>query len=341
MHLHEIRVLLVHVLDLDLVQGAELDHEMQQVAGVQRVDVHPHLVLVTHQDQGLTALLQLDPQLVRVQLVGFQNEIGAVAVSLFLAVVVDDRRRPARGEVAQDDLRLVGIQRVTLSPEVAQRTFQQGVVTLPPGIHHAGVTQHRQQVRGVGHRNSGALDDAAHQFHQVGGLRDRGAPGLGGLPSDGQDGALNGIGHPLTRGHRRLFQRHHEVWRQHLVLIGQALGQPAVDLGEDHAAVAAGADQSPLGHVLGDTGGRVVRGAVGFFQHTAHGEQHVGAGIAVRHGENIQGVDFRGALFQPGGGGRKHVTQIMPAELFFLHVKILSRKAYTKLHFLPIQGCLW
>ena len=80
----------------------------------------------------------------------------------------------------------------------------------------------------------------------------------------------------------------------------EGLGHAAEQQGQNDAGVAAGAPQEPPGRYLG---GVVNGGRLGFFQLGAgglNGQIHVGAGIAVGDGKDIQVVD---GLFLPRNAG--------------------------------------
>src|SRR3972149_3662294 len=51
----------------------------------------------------------------------------------------------------------------------------------------------------------------------------------------------------------------------------------------------------------------------------AHGEVHVRAGVAVRHGKDVDRVDGIGVLLQPGGGGGEHLAELAAGECFDGH----------------------
>ena len=78
-------------------------------------------------------------------------------------------------------------------------------------------------------------------------------------------------------------------------------GHPAEEEGEDDAGVAPGAPEEGAG---GDGSGLADVPGLAFFQlggGGADGQAHVGAGVAVGDGENVQIIDF--LLLQGDGGG--------------------------------------
>ena len=121
-----------------------------------------------------------------------------------------------------------------------------------------------------------------------------------GGPRDGQDRALDrrtdrGVAGVGRLGHR--LGHHHGV-----AFTGYGAGDPRdqcpEELAEDDAAVAPGAEQGPAAERRQrrpDPGTpRVEEGVAG----GAHREVHVGAGVAVRHREDVEGVDLLAGLGQ-------------------------------------------
>ena len=167
----------------------------------------------------------------------------------------------------------------------------------PAGVDHAGLAQLPELLGGVQERLSrgrgGGREDVASPRPRLGGTP---YGGVGGGAGDGQDRALDrrtdsgvaglgGLGHGLC---------HHGG----VVLLGGGAGDPecdgAQDLAEDDAAVAAGAEQCPSAE-RGQRGSQVEllgRGLVDRVAGSAHREVHVGAGVAVGHRVDVEGVDL-------------------------------------------------
>ena len=173
------------------------------------------------------------------------------------------------------------------------------------GVDHAGVAQHRQLLRGV---RQGLAGGGRCLGEHVAGPR----PGLGGTrlgrlrrgSHHGEDGALDGRAHGGVRTVRRLAQSpRHDAG---VALLGRrggdGGGQGAEHLAEDHPAVAARPQQRALAEG-GEPGEEItvvpVTFSSGLAQRVAgggHGEVHVGAGVAVGHGVDVERVDLLARL---------------------------------------------
>jgi hypothetical protein len=105
------------------------------------------------------------------------------------------------------------------------------------------------------------------------------------------------VGRPRQRGRHQ--HRIHELARSR----GELLGRAANDLGEDHSAVAARAQQGGAGHRAHDlVAAHVVdRGAVERAQlldHRAHRQRHVVSRVTVGDREDVQVVDLLAAVLE-------------------------------------------
>ena len=186
-------------------------------------------------------------------------------------------------------------------------------------VDDAGVAQHGEQVgaaldavltgveRALEHRRDHrVLLLLRHALEQPRGVhvRDLTRDAVGHLAHHGEDRALGGLAHravgPLGGArHRRADQ--HRV--DQLARPGdQLLGGAADQLGEDHAGVAAGAQQRGARHgvddlVAADLVDLALRGqAVELVEHRAQGQRHVVARVAVGDREHVEVVD----LLAPG-----------------------------------------
>jgi hypothetical protein len=153
-----------------------------------------------------------------------------------------------------------------------------------------------------------------------------------------------GLGHAGAGGRRRSFGRrrghgqdgpldrpHHgpagQVGRvpqgigQHLGLhtrlgrLGHALGHPPQELGEDDPRIAPGPHQRAVADGLAHLG--QVRPGVDLGQlghHGFGGQGHVGAGVAIGHGIDIEPVDVRLVQAQPITKALHHRTQLVGAQ---------------------------
>src|SRR5699024_8172739 len=165
---------------------------------------------------------------------------------------------------------------------------------LAPGVHHAGLFQDGQQVGGV---VQGALAGGQDQVPQLVHVGDAAGPGL--LRGDAghrQDGALGGLHDGLIGGLDALFQGGDQVPGAGLFFAFQRFGKAAEQQAGDDARVAPRPPQHGGGGGLGGLAhGAVVGQGVQLGHRRADGHPHVGAGIAVRHGEHVQLV-HAGAL---------------------------------------------
>ena len=117
----------------------------------------------------------------------------------------------------------------------------------------------------------------------------------------GEDGALGGLHNGLVGGGHAEVQRNGQVPAVDGLALLDALGKAAEQQGQDDARVAAGAPQQ---RGSGRLGGQAHGGILVLFQLSgrgADGQAHIGAGIAVGHGEHVQVVDL--LLFSVDRGG--------------------------------------
>ena len=108
---------------------------------------------------------------------------------------------------------------------------------------------------------------------------------------DGEHGALNGLGDSGVAGLGAGGEGISEGCRVGGVDVLEALSETGKELGEDDAAVAAGPEEGATGSFPGDggEGGGVYGLQAGI--HGLHGEEHVGAGVAIGNGEDVEGVN--------------------------------------------------
>ena len=138
-------------------------------------------------------------------------------------------------------------------------------------------------------------------------------PGLRRLADHGQDRALDRRAHRAVGRRRRLGQRPGPRRAVGLVPLGQDGGQAPQDLAEDHPAVAAGAHERAVADGLAGVGHRRA-GALELGDHRLEGQGHVGAGVTVGDGVDVETVDR--VLVRPQevaeGGDRR--PQVVSAE---------------------------
>ena len=209
-----------------------------------------------------------------------------------------------------------------LAPQAAQHAVQNDQIALAAGVYHAGLFQHGVHFHRLGQGDfTGADGLLQHEFHGVVLLGGLGGT-LGGQTGDGQHRALGRLHHRAVGGGHALL---HGGGQRRTVGLGQALqglGHAPEQQGQDDAGVAPGAPQQTPG---GDLGGVVDGGGLGLVQLGAgglDGQVHIGAGVAVRHGENVQVVD---GLLLSGNAGRAEQHHILEggAVDFFYHLAVI------------------
>ena len=195
------------------------------------------------------------------------------------------------------------------------------------GVHHAGLAQHRQQLGAALDRLLAGVDRALQQQRQhrvllrrgpsrsvsrgCGHVRDLAWRPVRHLTHHGEDRPL---GRPPHRAVGAVGGAGHGGADQHRVdqLAGardQLLGGAADQLGEDHAGVAAGAQQRGARHGVDDLLAPdlverpcVLREAVELVEHGAQRQRHVVPRVAVGDREDVQVVDLLAARFERAEG---------------------------------------
>ena len=298
----------LHVVDKDLVDLTELQHVLEHQVG--RVGVHVDLVVgvgtheqlaVAHGTQELKALVLVKRG------VGLKEELVAVAELRALPVVVGLDLNATEGRVAG---RAGGIKRggeILDNGAAAKRggnkVLQEDGKAKGAGVDHAVLLQNGQQVGRAGDGLVGLDDDGIERvlgrelllFALVGLGRDitqhREDRALDGL-ADGLEGDLDGA----TEGEGDVGRRNGLIGRD------EALGHAAQNLRGDDAGVAAGTHQGAVGDGAGD-GFHIGIGGKGgeLLGHRGERERHVGTGVAVGYGEDVELVDLLGLV---GNGSR-------------------------------------
>ena len=302
----------MHVLDLEVGQIAVLDGLGQDLAGVGGVDVEVDDVIVLDADHAVAVGLGKGAHLGGAgPVLLVDEELGAVAVLdvLHLHQVVG---KDAAACVGGGELGLVlgglGGGDDALAVEHLAHAFKDDQDALAPGVHHAGLFQHGQQVGGV---VQGALAGGQDQIPQLVHIGD--AAGAGLLRGDAghrQDGALGGLHDGLIGGLDALFQGDDQVLGAGLLFALQRLGEAAEQQAGDDARVAPRAPQHGGGGGLGGLAhGAVVGQGFQLGHRRADGHPHVGAGIAVRHGEHVQLVHAGALVVDVVCAGDDGVTQ--------------------------------
>ena len=302
----------LHVVDKDLVDLAKLQHVLEhQVRGV---GVHVDLVVgicaheqltVAHGTQELKALVLVKRG------VGLKEELVAVAELRALPIVVGLDLNAAKSGIA---CRASGIER---SGEIldngaatkccSHKVLQEDGKAEGAGVDHAVLFEDGQQVGRASDGLVGLDDDGIERvlgrelllFALVGLGRDiaqhRENRALDGL-TDGLEGDLDGAaeGEGDVGG------------RNGLVGGDKALGHTAQDLRGNDAGVTAGAHQGAVGDGAGN-GLHVGIGGKGgeLLGHRGERERHVGAGVAVGYGEDVELIDLLGLVRNGSRSDRK------------------------------------
>ena len=302
----------LHVVDKDLIDLTKLQHVLEHQVG--RVGVHVDLVVgvgaheqltVTHGAQELKALILVKGS------VSLKEELVAVAELRALPVVVGLDLNTTKGRVAG---RASGIKRggeILDNGAAAKRggnkILQEDGKAKGAGVNHAVLLQNGQQVGRAGDGLVGLDDDSVERilgrelllFALVGLGRD--------IAQHREDRALDGLADGLESDLDGSAERIGNVGgRNGLVGRDKTLGHTAQDLRGDDAGVAAGAHQGAVRDGAGN-GLHVGIGGKGrkLLGHRGERERHVGTGVAVGYGEDIELVDLLGLVGNSSRSDRK------------------------------------
>ena len=196
-----------------------------------------------------------------------------------------------------------------LTPQGTEHTLQNDEVALAAGVHHAGLFQHRVHLDGLRQGGIAGLDGLLQHIGRVVLLAGSLQGALGRQTGHGEYRALGRLHHRAVGGADALLHGRRQLCAVGLVQALEHLAHAAEQQREDDAGVAAGAPEQAGGRDLG-----------GFFHggglHTAQlgdggldGEGHIGAGVAVRHGEHVQVVDSLLLLGDAGGAKGDHILE--------------------------------
>ena len=186
--------------------------------------------------------------------------------------------------------------------EVQQRPLEQPVDALAAGVDDAGLPQDRQERRRASHGLLGGLDGGSQDRLDVVRLLGGDDGGLGRLADDGQDRAFDRLRDGAVGRLRAARQGVGEIQAVEPGLAGEPLGHPAEDLAGDYARVAAGAHKRPESDRRGDTLNRDLRNTLGLVERGLDCRVHVRAGVAVRHGVDVEAVDLLDVGLEVGDG---------------------------------------
>jgi hypothetical protein len=324
----------VHVGHVEARHLADLLEQGHGPPGLVGVHVHAQRAIVADHEHGVADVLEERREGPAVEVLSGDGEVGAVAVArrLVLGAVEPGgrvlmlelgRRLPAQARQAAgqdhgqpvgprvDDARLAQDRELLGAAlhgflarleRMLEHLREQLVLLLgggvgaePPRVHVGEVVRDAAGHRADG-RQHGALGRIAHR--RVG--------GVGGAGERGRD--EDGI-HQLARSRGELF------------------GRPAHDLGEDHARVAARAEQRRASDSADDlvAAGHVDRLAVHpveLVEHRLERERHVVPRVAIGDGEDVQVVDLLAAaleLRERGGDDPPEAQQALVGHRRVLH----------------------
>ncbi len=219
-------------------------------------------------------------------LAGRQQEHGLVAETL---VGMGHERRSTRRLAIAAHGRSDGLP----ADEMQERALEQPIEALAARIDDAGLAQDGQQRWRPGDRPFGLLDGRRQD-----GLDVRIAFGAGdgrrrGFPDDGQDGALDRLGHGRVRGHTAGRQRVGEVEPVDPLAALDRLRHAPEDLAQDDAGVPARTHQGTERDRRRDPAGVPLAfgHGLGLIERRAQRGHHVRARVPVRDGKDIEGVD--------------------------------------------------
>src|SRR3990172_6103257 len=182
------------------------------------------------------------------------------------------------------------------------------------GVHHARLAQDGQQRGRPGDRALRALDRLGEHRLDVGLALGGHHRGRRGLADDGEDRALDRLRHSLVGGFAPAVEGVCEVEAVEAALALQAGRHAAEDLREDDARVPPGAHQGTEGDGLGYARhmSLLARERARLLDRGPQGGQHVRAGVAVGHGEDVEGVDLVLVQREVGDRGTKAVEEGAP-----------------------------
>lgn len=307
----------LHVVDKDLIDLTELQHVLEhQVGGV---GVHVDLVVgvgaheqltVAHRTQELQALVLVKRS------VGLKEELVAVAELRALPVVVSLDLNTAKSGIAS---RAGGIERSgeildhgAAAKSSGNKVLQEDGKAKGAGVDHAVLLEDGQQVGCAGDGLVGLDDDGVKRILGRE-LLLLALVCLGrNITQDRENRAFDGLTNSLEGNLDGTAEGEGDIGgRNGLIGRDKALGHTAQNLRGDDTGVAAGAHQGAVGdgasnglHVGIGGKGRKLLG------HRGERERHVGAGVTVGYGEDVELVDLLGLFGNGSRSDRKQVRMV-------------------------------
>ncbi len=291
--------LLVHVLDFKVRQIAVLQRMADDPAGIGRVNMTVDHLVVLNDDNTVAVALQKGAQLAAAGAGVFvYQKLRAIAVldilHLHQVIGVNTLSRAAGGKLGALFHRFARGHNLAVA-QYREHALKDIHKALPARVHNAGLFQHGQLFGRVLQR---ALRRGAHQLPQLYFIGNAAGGGLlAGHARHGEHRALGGLHHGLVGALHAHFQRVDKIGGVRRALALQRLGKTAEQQAGNNARVAARAAQHGAGsHLRRLFHGAVVRQIQKLAARRADGHAHIGAGVAVRHGEHIQFIYLRAAV---------------------------------------------
>ena len=204
--------------------------------------------------------------------------------------------------------------------------------SLPARVHDAGLLQHGKLLGRVGERSLGGLIGGAQHTRRVRRAIRR-VNGLRRSAHHAQHRALNRIADGLVACIGCRSHRPRERCAVRMLAVRQPAREPLHELGEDDAAVATSAEQRSARDRAAHrtySGRRRIRQFGG--RRRAKRQQHVDARIAVRHREDVEGIDGVGVGLQALGAGEDESPEALRVErriAVFVHGSPAARERAT------------
>ena len=314
--------LLEHVVHLDGVQLAQLQRILHGLAGVVGVHVHLHHGQIGDDQHAVADLLQAlaqahDLALLHVRTRVGDDELRAVAECNVLHAQVAVIVHVFAGHGLRRAAALLDLHR--LAGEGGVHAAEDDHQAHAAAVHHAGLLEHRQHLRRLLQDRVAGGEQQLEQLLEGLALAAAALQILGDHADHGEDRALLGLHHGLVGGVCALADRLNPQRAVHVLVTGQAAGDAAQNLAENDAGVAARtlqrAARDGVRHICG---GGIALG-VHFLDGGGDGLGHVGARIAVRNREHIQGIDALAVLRQQRSSRGEHLLEHHAIYLLIRH----------------------
>ena len=283
-------VLLADVVHLNANGASKGGAVGNDLVGFEGVDVHLGEGGVSDDYEGAAFFGEVASKGGHVYVYAFNHELGAETVLLgvggFKELLADGGHA---GVGWRGEFYFKGVW--VLVQEGAEKALHDDDDALTTGVYDAGVSEHREHRWSLSEGVFGFVEGAVPKVKDafVGG----GPVGstLSEAAKDGEHGTFDGLGDGGVAGLGAGGEGISEGSRVGGLDVLEALGESGKELREDDAAVAAGTEEGAAGGFLGDggEGGGVYGLQAGI--HGLHGEEHVGAGVAIGNGEDVEGVN--------------------------------------------------